>query len=403
MKGLSPEARLKARQALRKETAASVGKLTDTWVKAAVTAEHATDYQWEWFWFNHFNVFAKKGMVGVALPEYVESVIRGNMKGHFRDLLIAVLTQPAMLIYLDNTRNVQGKINENLARELLELHTLGVDGGYTQTDVENVALILTGFGIRPVEQIKWPANIKPQVVERGDFLFDPRKHDFSTKHVLGTAIPGTGYTEIERLADRLAAHPSTARHLAKKLCGYYWGDTPPEPLIKKVERTYIDTRGNLQEVMTVVLTATQEKKLSQKDATQSFKTPIAWVLSSVRWLAQGQELKDAALIQRWLMQLGEPLWDCVTPNGYSVLGAKWVGSGQMAQRFYLAREMVAFTPRLFGKSFTPRLYQAQLARAQSSLPQQVSATIDEADTNELKAALWLGSPVFMYRRPGEVW
>ena len=118
-----------------------------------------------WFWFNHFNVFWRKGLVGAALPSYVDEAIRPNILGKFRDLLLATMLHPAMLVYLDNERNIANKINENYARELLELHTLGVDGGYAQADVQEVARLLTGFGLRPLRPVKW--SPKQQALVRG--------------------------------------------------------------------------------------------------------------------------------------------------------------------------------------------------------------------------------------------
>lgn len=400
MKGLSPEERRQSQLLLRNDVSRSVANFSDNWLKGALSTKWRTDAQWLWFWFNHFNVFWRKGIVGPSLADYVDTALNNHVDGTFRALLVAVLTHPAMLAYLDNIKNIKGKINENLARELLELHSLGVNGAYTQADIKNVALILTGFGIKPLKSPSWPSELKPLVVERDSFLFDPRKHDFSDKVVLGRKIKGTGYSEIEALADILAVNPATARHISRKLSMFYWGDMPPEALVEQVAQSYLRSSGDLS-IMKHALVGAIGQQPDGHD--RSFKPSMNWVLSCTRWVAQGQNPVDVSPVRRWLSELGEPLFGCATPDGFALSGDKWVGSGQLTQRFYVAREMLSLTRRVFGTSFSSDRYEDQLKKSGSSMPSNVRRAIKDAATPELKAALWLSGPVFMYRSPGDVW
>src|SRR3954451_3065862 len=175
------------------------------------------------FWLNHFNVFAQKGLDRVLLTSYERDVIRPHMWGKFEELVLATAKSPAMLFYLDNARSRSGAINENYARELMELHTLGVDGGYTQTDVTELARVLTGWSLA-----------KPRD-GGGGFMFRRAAHDSGAKTVLGIRFPaGGGIDEGERMIRILANHPSTARHIATKLCQRLVSDDPPKALVDRV-------------------------------------------------------------------------------------------------------------------------------------------------------------------------
>lgn len=352
-----------------------------------------------WFWFNHFNVYWQKNLVGAALPSYVDEAIRPNVYGRFRDLLLAATTHPAMLTYLDNVRNVDGRINENLARELLELHTLGVDGGYTQADVQETARLLTGFGLRPVgKKIGLPPRAGTPQHERGEFLFDPRRHDFGAKLVLGKRIEGQGYAEIEVLVDMLATHPSTARHLARRLCMYRLGDAVPAAVERVVATAYLGSGGRL-DTMTAAIDTAREGNAAP--AGRTFKDPMKWLLDAMVLLAGHRPVADVALVQRWLGLLGQPLFGRATPDGYSLRGTDWVSAGQLAQRFELAQEIVAMLPRLLGTSAGSVQWVAVLespgVRAlESRLGRTSRVNVEAADSPADRLALLLASPEFMY-------
>ncbi len=187
-----------------------------------------------WFWFNHFNVHQYKADIRAMVGDY-EDTIRAHALGHFRDLLEATLRHPAMLRYLDNAQNGAGHINENYAREIMELHTLGVGTGYTQQDVEALAHILTGVG---VDVAPAPPHVKPalqdQVVRDGLFVFNPARHDYSDQILLGHKIKGAGFAEVEEALDILARSPATARHISRELATYFVADDPPASLVDKM-------------------------------------------------------------------------------------------------------------------------------------------------------------------------
>jgi len=346
-----------------------------------------------WFWFNHFNVFWGKGLVGAALPSYVEDAIRPNALEQFRDLLLATMLHPAMLVYLDNERNTVGKTNENYARELLELHTLGVNGGYSQADVQETARVLTGFGLRSLRPIKWSAKEQGLVVERGEFLFNPRGHDFGDKRVLGQTIAGAGYSEAETLADLLVAHPATARHVAGRLCLFLVGDEPPQGVVDAAAKTFTSTRGNIASTVATI------REAAKQDAgpSRSFKDPYRWVLSSLTLLAGGRAIEDVRPVMRWLRALGEPLYGCTTPDGYNLSGKHWLSAGQLTQRFEIAREMVGVLPRLLGQPVGCKdlLASDGVKRLVAQLGGPSSAALAAAPPCE-RLALMLSSPEFMY-------
>src|SRR5256885_4542743 len=177
--------------------------------------------QMTWFWMNHFNVFQYKANLRVLVADYEERAIRPHALGRFRDLLGATARHSAMLIYLDNAQNAANRINENYARELMELHTLGVDGGYTQRDVQELARILTGF-----------------VVREGWFEFIPGRHDYGDKLLLGRTILGRGAAEVDEALDLLAQHPATARFICRKLALFFVSDDPSEVLVERLASTF---------------------------------------------------------------------------------------------------------------------------------------------------------------------
>lgn len=202
--------------------------------------------QMTWFWMNHFNVWANKGAVGTLVDEYESQAIRPHALGRFRDLLAASLRAPAMLLYLDNHSSRAGKINENYARELMELHTLGVDGGYSQRDVQELARILTGVSVNlSGKPPKVKAALAAQLRQDGLFLFNPARHDFGDKTLLGKAIPGQGWQEVEQALDLLAAHPATARHISRKLATFFITDQPSEALVRELAEQYQRSQGDI--------------------------------------------------------------------------------------------------------------------------------------------------------------
>ncbi|HSQ05174.1 MAG TPA: DUF1800 domain-containing protein, partial [Burkholderiales bacterium] len=212
----------------------------------ALYSPNQLEEQMTWFWMNHFNVFQFKGPVRALIGDYEEHAIRPHALGRFRDLLAATARHPAMLFYLDNARNANGHINENYARELMELHTMGVNGGYTQRDVQELARILTGFGINVSSNIpRMRPGLQDQYVRVGLFEFNPNRHDYGDKVFLGRTVQGRGPAELDEALDRLARHPATAHFVSRKLAVYFVADDPPPALVERMTQTYQRTDGDI--------------------------------------------------------------------------------------------------------------------------------------------------------------
>lgn len=260
------------------------------------------------FWRDHFNVYARKGLCAYYLPQYERDVLRRHALGKFPDLLKATARSPAMLLYLDNYRNRRGVPNENYARELMELHTLGVHGGYTQKDVQEVARCFTGWTVE--ERFLRP---------RGRFRFDPSQHDDGEKHILGRRIPaGGGEEEGEQVLQMLAMHPSTARHLCAKLCAHFVAQVP-EATVRRLSEVYLSTGGDISEVLRELLLS--DEFLQSPPA---FKRPFDYIVSALRAL---YALTDGNRpLQEHLEKMGQPLYQWPLPDGYPHGEEAWKGT-----------------------------------------------------------------------------
>jgi uncharacterized protein (DUF1800 family) len=288
------------------------------------------------FWFNHFNVFLDKGADRYLITEYERDVIRPHVLGKFKDLLEATAKSPAMLFYLDNWQSVGANtpvprnrprrgLNENYGRELLELHTLGVDGGYTQKDVTEAARCFTGWTID-----------RPQF--GGKFVFNPRLHDNGEKVFLGITIPaGGGIADGEKVLDILAHHPSTARFISKELAQRFIADDPPPALVERMARTFLKTGGDLREVMKTMLAS--KEFWSQAAYRSKMKSPFEMVVSAARWA--NADIDYAFPLANQVAQLGEPLYRKQEPTGYSNQGAAWINSAGLLARMNFAMQLAS--------------------------------------------------------------
>jgi len=284
------------------------------------------------FWFNHFNVYLDKGADHFMVTAYERDVIRPHVLGKFRDLLEATAKSPAMLFYLDNWQSVgssapQGRgnnarrgLNENYGRELLELHTLGVDGGYTQRDVTEAARCFTGWTID-----------RPQF--GGKFMFNARTHDKGEKSVLGVIIPaGGGIEDGEKVLDLVARHPSTAHFISRKLAQRFVADDPSPALVERMAQTFLKTDGDLRAVMETML---QSKEFWSQGAYRSkMKSPLELVASAVR--AVNGDVDFAEPLVNQVAQMGEPLYRKQEPTGYSNAGRPWMNSAGLLARLNFA-------------------------------------------------------------------
>jgi uncharacterized protein (DUF1800 family) len=362
---LSPEAR--QAQAQQRNVA---NELMQAKVLRAALSERQLEEVLIDFWFNHFNVFVGKGQVRQYLTEYEREAIRPHVLGDFRKMLGEVAHSPAMLFYLDNfqsstpnppvvlNQNLERRLgdprlgpnarrqleeqiemrqrqmqqqqrpqrglNENYARELMELHTLGVNGGYTQKDVVELARILTGWTID-----------RPQ--QGGSFVFRPQMHDTGTKVLLGVTFTAAGEMEGERALDLLAGHPSTARHLAYKLAQRFVADEPPAALVARAADTFLATKGNLREVTRVIVTSPEFFAPAAYRA--KVKTPLEFVVSAVR--ATGAGVVNAQPMVGAMQALGMPLYGCQPPTGYSMTADAWVNTGALLNRMNFAVQLMA--------------------------------------------------------------
>ncbi len=289
------------------------------------------------FWGNHFNVFLRKGAVRGVLVPYVETSLRPHLLGSFEELLLATARSPAMLLYLDNAQSVAAPaargaragampnrgLNENYARELLELHTLGVDGGYSQEDVINVARILTGWGIDRAT---------------GAFRFAPGQHDRDRKQVLGVTFPaGGGEEEGVRLLRMLASHPATMHHVSRRLCARFVADQPTDGCIDDAVAAWQAHDGDLRAVLRAIV---RSPDFWAAAAVQSkIRTPLGFVTAAIR--AVGGVTDSTPRAARQVTLLGQPLFEHLAPDGYPETQDDWVNSGALLARMNFAVALAA--------------------------------------------------------------
>jgi len=337
-----------------KRPARVVEELAMAKVTRAVYSERQLQQVMDDFWFNHFNVYAQKGEVKWYLTSYERDVIQPNTLGKFKDLLTATAKSPAMLFYLDNYLSAdpraaerqaqqramrqamrrgpygypprpqpqQGQkkkqergLNENYGREVMELHTLGVDGGYTQKDVTEVARCFTGWTIE-----------KPR--EIATFKFDEKLHDPDPKVVLGKKIHAGGMKDGEQVIELLVKNPNTAKFISTKLARRFVSDTPPEALVARMAKSFQKSNGDIKEVMRTMI---YSPEFWSKDAYRAkIKTPYELVVSSVR--ALGTDVDTPMPLVQWVGRIGEPLYQCQPPTGYSDKAEAWVNTGALLSR-----------------------------------------------------------------------
>jgi len=365
------------------------------------------------FWFNHFNVDARKGADRFMLTEYERDVIRPHVLGKFRDLLEATAKSPAMLFYLDNwmstdpngprldqrqrvvrgpfgrpfivqppmarqNENAKRGLNENYGRELMELHTLGVDGGYAQKDVTEVARAFTGWTIQ-----------NPRM--GGGYRFEPRLHDPGQKVVLGYIIKAGGdESDGEQVLDILSRQPATARFIATKLARRFVADTPPDSLIDRAAARFTETGGDLREVTRTILTSPEF--LAPDAYRAKVKTPFEFIVSALR--ATAAEVDIARPLVQQVQQQGMPLYQCQPPTGYKDTADAWVNTGALVGRMNFALALASNNLRGVTVS-QGRLSASDLIGG--NLSESTRATIAKATTAPQIAALTLGSPEFQRR------
>ncbi len=344
------------------------------------------------FWYNHFNVFSRKGFNELLVGAYEQQAIRPHTMGRFRDLLGATAHHPAMLYYLDNWQSSATKssttpngkrnkgLNENYARELMELHTLGVNGGYSQEDVITLAKIFTGWTFQ--------RSPNPTTAPNG-FVFNEKQHDFSDKVFLGKPIKGSGIAEGEQALDILDKSPITARHISTQLAQYFVTDQPPKALIDRLTQTYLNSDGNIRELLATLFRSPEF--WDPKHYNSKFKTPYQYTISVVR--STGVAVQDYRSIGRILKDAGMPVYGQTSPDGYKNTIAAWLNPDALTRRISFATNFSSGRQNPSQQPIDP----VPLSHTLRGLfTPQTQQTIDRSPAN-LRSALMLGSPEFMYR------
>ncbi len=323
------------------ETRRVVGDVQSAKLARAVASERQLQEVMTDFWANHFTVFAGKGQTRLFLPAYERDVIRPNALGRFRDLLGGVAQSPAMLFYLDQWQSAadsmhptlagmrrprqRGRgLNENYARELLELHTLGVDAGYTQQDVIEVARALTGWTMNPRQS--------------AEFVFRAEIHDAGRKSVLGHTLPaGRGIEDGEEVLDILARDPRTARFIARKLAVRFVRDDPPAALVERAAGTFLRTDGDIREVVRTIVTSPEF--FSRAAYRSKVKSPFELVASALR--AVGAQADTTMRSAQFVAFLGQPIYGHQAPNGWPETGEAWMNTGAILNRINFGLALAA--------------------------------------------------------------
>jgi len=430
-------------QAARQKEQQILQDLMQARLVRAITSEHQLEETLVDFWFNHFNVFAGKGQVRVYLTEYEREAIRPHVLGNFRDMLGAVAESPAMLFYLDNFQNVDPKsaqkqadgqqerleqararpaiaggrgrgmaagrtqteqqqeqqeqrlmqarnrgLNENYARELMELHTIGVDAGYTQADVVAVARAFTGWTID-----------RPR--DGGTFQFNAQMHDNDAKVVMGTKITGGGKKDGEAVLDLLANHPSTATFIATKLARRFVSDEPPASVVDRAAKVFLSSKGDLREVTRAIVTSPEFFSAEARRA--KVKTPLEFVASAVR--ASGANVTVVQPLVQALRDQGMPLYGAQPPTGWGDTAEDWVNTGALLKRLNFAIELAG--GRFRGVRINVRQLAPDTSEAtRDALVSKLVAlpissitrdTLSKAESPQHLIALTLGSPEFQKR------
>jgi uncharacterized protein (DUF1800 family) len=353
-------------------------------IDAALGAEIGFVERLVWFWSNHFCVSADKGNVRQICGAYEREVIRANVLGRFGDMLLAVESHPAMLFYLDNARSIgpasmaglrqKRGLNENLAREILELHTLGVRTVYTQDDVTSFANVITGWTVVPFRQ---------DFVRGGEFIFNPRMHQPGPQTVIGTSYSEGGVEQGRTVLAALARHPTTAKHVATKLARHFVADEPPSALVERLAKRFLATQGDLKEMAKALVAAPEAWEAPRA----KLKRPGEWVIAALR--AVGAAPIEIGPVMQAHNLLGEPLWRPSAPKGFADESAPWLDG--LAQRLDIANQFA----RRFGAEADPRdVLEATFAPLASS---ETRDAIMRAESRPQALALLFMAPEFQRR------
>ncbi|MGH1571630.1 DUF1800 domain-containing protein [Methylobacterium sp. P31] len=396
-----PDAKKAAQQAYQAALNTAARNAASIWVLRALYSPDQLRERLTWFWFNRFNVHQGKANLRAAVGDYLDTAIRPHALGRFRDLLMATLRHPAMLGYLDNAANAAGHLNENYAREIMELHTMGVGSGYTQGDVEALARILTGVGIDlnpdyPKLRPEHAADFRRD----GLFAFNPNRHDYGDKVFLGTRIRGRGWAEVEEAVDLIARNPATATNVSWALATYFLGQPPDDALVAQLASVFSRTDGDIAAVMEALV----REPAFTAERSGAFKDPVRYVFSALRMAYDERVIRNAGPVLGWLDRLGEGLFKRSTPDGYPLDAAAWSGPGQLATRFEIARQIGSGSAGLFRPpgpdqpeepAFPVLAYGLYFSTLSGTLSASTRAALTQAVSPQDWNTLYLASPEFM--------
>jgi uncharacterized protein (DUF1800 family) len=337
-----------------------------------------------WFWSNHFCVSADKGGVRPLCGAFEREAIRPHVRGKFADMLVAVESHPAMLLYLDNARSIgpasfaglrrNKGLNENLAREILELHTLGVRTGYSQGDVTSFAKVITGWSIVP-------PRLAPE--HGGEFTFNPRLHEPGSQRIMGREYQDNGFEQGRGVLLALARSPATAKHIATKLARHFVADDPPAALIDRLAKRFLTTDGDLKEVTKALVSAPEAWDAPRN----KLRRPSEWLIGALRTV--GVRPPDVRPVLQAQNLLGEPLWRVPAPNGFSDNSAAWMDG--LAQRLDISNQIA----RRAGASIDPDALAEDVLGP--LLSNETRQTLVRAESRPQALALLLMAPEFQRR------
>jgi uncharacterized protein (DUF1800 family) len=395
----TPEQREQAKNMLKDNYVSLYTQSAEAKLRRAVESPRQLEEVMVDFWFNHFNVSNDKGLVHLWVGAYEQQAIRPYALGKFRNLVEATAHHPAMLFYLDNWQNTKpgsemegGKgrgnfkgLNENYARELMELHTLGVDGGYSQQDVIQLARILTGLGLPPLNPRAYNAQL--QIGPTGS-VFDQSRHDFGDKQLLGVSIQGRGEGEIEQAITILCKAPATAHHISYQMAQYFVADEAPKSLVDRLAVTYEHTDGDIKAMMTELLHSHEFWDTKYENA--KFKNPYRYVISSLR--AANVSLTDYKPVLGFFRQLGMPLYGCLTPDGYKTTQEAWLSPDSLLKRIQFATGIG--TGKLPNNPLDPLNYK-DVSQSMRGMFTPKTLEVVASSPAPLRSSVLLGSPEFM--------
>jgi len=389
------------RRYIRQEARAAYVAMVGARANAALTTPAPFVERLVHFWANHFAISIDKLPV-IGLGGLLEfEAIRPHVLGRFRDMLVAVEQHPAMLLYLDQAQSIgpgsevmqrfgnrgqmrRAGLNENLAREILELHTLGVDGGYTQSDVTELARALTGWTVQGLTRGRGTRFIGLDGPP-GEFRFADMIHEPGQRRIVGRTYYQQGIGQGLAILSDLAAHPRTARHLATKLARHFAGDTPPPALVQRLERTYLDSGGDLPSLYQVLVEAPEVWSAGAA----KFKTPWDWSISALR--AVGTREMEGQAVAGLMNQLGQPVWRPGSPAGWDDIASAWAGPDALLRRVEAAERIAGRTgDRIDARRLAERVMPGAVST-------KTAEAIARAESPGQGLALLLVAPEFLRR------